>query len=75
LRVLWATGGRISEALALRAGDIRHDALVLPNRNSPSRPVKTVFLAAGDADLPGELLLWQTLQHLGDEEPLVCSRK
>jgi hypothetical protein len=37
--------------------------------------VKTVFLAAGDADLPGELLLWQKLQHLGDEEPLVCSRK
>src|SRR5689334_8810194 len=39
LRVLWATGGRISEALALRPADIRRDALVLPNRKNPSRPV------------------------------------
>ncbi len=75
LRVLWATGGRISEALALRAADIRKDALVLPNRKNPSRPVKTVFLAAGDLDLPGELLLWQKQQGLEDTEPLFCSRK
>jgi len=75
LRVLWATGGRISEALALRACDIRRDALVLPNRKNPSRPVKTVFLAAGDLDLPGELLLWQKQQHLEDDEPLFYSRK
>jgi integrase len=74
LRVLWATGGRISEALALRACDIRRDALVLPNRKNPSRPVKTVFLATGDMDLPGELLLWQKQQGLSDEEPLFCSR-
>ena len=75
LRVLWATGGRVSEALALRAGDIRKDALVLPNRKNPSRSVKTVFLATGDLDLPGELLLWQKQQHLEDDEPLFCSRK
>ncbi len=75
LRVLWATGGRISEALALRAADIQRDALVLPNRKNASRPVKTVFLAAGDMDLPGELLLWQKNQHLEDDEPLFCSRK
>ena len=75
LRVLWATGGRVSEALALRAADIRKDALVLPNRKNPSRPVKTVFLAAGDMDLPGELLLWQKQQHLEDDDPLFCSRK
>jgi len=75
LRVLWATGGRVSEALALRAADIRKDALVLPNRKNPSRPVKTVFLAGGDMDLPGELLLWQKQQHLGDGEPLFSSRK
>jgi len=37
--------------------------------------VKTVFLAAGDMDLPGELLLWQKNQHLEDDEPLFCSRK
>jgi len=75
LRVLWATGGRISEALALRACDIRRDALVLPNRKNPARPVKTVFLAGGDLDLPGELLLWQKQQHLEDDDPLFCSRK
>ncbi len=50
LRVLWATGGRISEALALRACGIRRDASVLPNRKNPSRPVKTVFLAGRDMD-------------------------
>ncbi len=37
MRVLWATGGRVSEALALRAADIRRDALVLPNRKNPGR--------------------------------------
>ncbi len=37
--------------------------------------MKTVFLAAGDMDLPGELLLWQKNQHLEDDEPLFCSRK
>src|SRR5262245_35001840 len=48
LRVLWATGGRISEVLALRGVDVRRDALVLPNLKNPARPVKTVFLSAGD---------------------------
>jgi hypothetical protein len=36
LRVLWATGARISEALALRSMDVRRDSLVLPNLKSPS---------------------------------------
>jgi integrase len=58
LRVLWATGARISEALALRPMDIRRDSLVLPNLKNPSRPTKRVFLPAGQADLPGALLLW-----------------
>src|SRR5260370_31988898 len=31
LRVLWATGARISESLALRPMDVRRDMLVLPN--------------------------------------------
>ncbi len=75
LRCLWATGGRVSEVLTLRPADIRRDALVLPNRKNPSRPVKTVFLSAGDMDLPGALLLWQKQQHLADDEPLFCSRK
>src|SRR5919199_607885 len=58
LRVLWATGARISEALALRPMDVRRDSLVLPNLKNPSRPTKRVFLPAGQADLPGALLLW-----------------
>jgi integrase len=75
LRVLWATGGRVSEVLALRAQDVRRDALVPPNRKNPARPVKTVFLSAGDQNLPGELLLWQKTEGLTDGEPLFASRK
>jgi integrase len=75
LRALWATGGRVSEVLALRAMDVRRDALVLPNLKNPSRPVKTVFLSAGDQDLPGELLLFQKGEGLRDREPLFASRK
>jgi integrase len=75
LRVLWATGGRVSEVLALRGQDVRRDALVLPNLKNPSRPVKTVFLSAGDQDLPGALLLWQKAQGLADGAPLFASRK
>src|ERR1700686_3792642 len=44
LRVLWATGARISEALALRPMDVRRDSLVLPNLKNPSRLTKQVFL-------------------------------
>jgi integrase/recombinase XerD len=75
LRVLWATGGRISEALALRACDIQRDALILPNRKNPGQPTKRLFLPTGSLDLPGELLLWQKQQHLADDDPLFCSRK
>src|SRR5437899_11872651 len=57
LRVLWATGARITEALALRPIDIRRDSLVLPNLKNPSRPTKQVFLPIGQAELPGALLL------------------
>src|SRR6185295_17381431 len=47
LRVLWATGARISEALALRLMDVRRGSLVLPNLKNPSRLTKQVFLPAG----------------------------
>jgi integrase len=53
LRVLWATGARISEALALRPMDARRDSLVLPNLKNPSRLTKQVFLPTGQMDLPG----------------------
>lgn len=56
LRVLWATGARISQALALRPMDVRRDSLVLPNFKNPSRLTKGVFLPTGQADLPGGLL-------------------
>src|SRR6266516_986297 len=55
LRVLWATGARISEALALRSMDVQRDALIVPNRKNPSVLVKRVFLPQGQADLPGAL--------------------
>src|SRR6478672_8981056 len=42
LRVLWATGGRISEVLALRPMDVQRDHLVLPNRKNPNLTVKRV---------------------------------
>jgi integrase len=75
LRMLWATGGRVSEVLALRAQDARRDALVLPNLKNPSRRVKSVFLSAGDQDLPGALPLFQKAEGLRDEDPLFASRK
>ena len=75
LRCLWATGGRVSEVLALRPADIRADSLVLPNRKNPSLPIKRVFLPTGSLDLPGQLLLWQKQQGLRDIDPLFCSRK
>ena len=75
LRVLWATGARISEALALRPMDVQRDALILPNRKNPSLLVKRVFLPQGQADLPGALLLWAREQVIADTEPLFFSRK
>lgn len=75
LRVLWATGARINEALALRPMDVRKDSLILPNEKNPGQPVKRVYLSAGDADLPGELLLWQQEQGLPNTAPVFVSRK
>src|SRR5579871_2762185 len=75
LRVLWATGARISEALALRAMDVRRDSLVLPNLKNPGRPTKRVFLPVRQADLPGALLLWAKEHELTDDQPLFLSRK
>jgi len=75
LRCLWATGGRVSEVLALRPADVRADSLVLPNRKNPSLPIKRVFLPTGSLDLPGQLLLWQKQLGLRDGDPLFCSRK
>lgn len=75
LRVLWATGARISEALALRPMDVHADSLVMPNRKNPDQPVKRVFLPAGMAELPGELLVWAQSNNLAKTAPLFVSRK
>jgi integrase len=75
LRVLWATGARISEVLALRPMDVRRDSLGLPNRKNPGRTIKRVFLPGAELSLTGELLLWAREQGLADDEPLFVSRK
>src|SRR5438309_8768526 len=75
LRVLWATGARISEALALRPMDVQRDHLVLPNRKNPNLTVKRVYLPAGQADLPGALLVWANEHGLPSHVPLFFSRK
>jgi integrase len=75
LRVLWATGARVSEALALRPMDVQRDHLVLPNRKNPGLTTKRVYLPAGQADLPGALLLWAREHQLAEHAPLFFSRK
>jgi integrase len=75
LRVLWATGARVSEALALRPMDVQRDHLVLPNRKNPNVTVKRVYLPAGQADLPGALLVWANEHELAPHAPLFFSRK
>jgi integrase len=75
LRVLWATGGRISEVLALRPMDVLRDSLVLPNRKNPNLTSKRVFLPGSELGLTGELLLWAKENGVEDDEPLFFSRK
>jgi len=47
--------------------DVQRDQLVHPNRNrkNPNLTVKRVYLPAGQADLPGALLVWANEQGLG----------
>jgi integrase len=75
LRVLWATGARISEVLALRPMDVLRDSLVLPNRKNPNLTVKQVFLPGAELALTGELLFWAKEQDVADGEPVFFSRK
>jgi integrase len=75
LRVLWATGARITEVLALRSRDVLRDSLVLPNLKNSSQTTKRVFLPGSEAGLTGELLLWARDEGLDADEPLFFSRK
>jgi integrase len=74
LRVLWATGARISEVLTLRPMDIQRDHLVLPRKN-PSLTTKRVYLPAGQPGLPGALLIWANEHGPMPQAPLFFSRK
>ena len=53
--------------------DVQRDHLVLPNRKNPSLPVKRVYLPAGQADLPGALLIWANEHGLAPHAPLFFS--
>jgi len=55
--------------------DVQRDHLVLPNRKNPNLTLKRVYLPAGQADLPGALLVWANEQGLGPQAPLFFSRK
>src|SRR5262249_43264760 len=74
MRVLWATGARISEALELRPMDIPRDALGLPNLKNPSQRFKRVFLPAGHQDLPGALLLYAREHAIADNTYIFAGR-
>jgi integrase len=74
LRVLWATGGRLSEVLPLRPIDVQRRGLVLHNRKNLSRPFKVVSLPAGHVDLVGELLVFAQSHNVGAREPIFASR-
>jgi hypothetical protein len=55
--------------------DVQRDHLVLPNRKNPSLTTKRVYLPAGQADLPGALLVWANEQGLAPNAPVFFSRK
>ncbi len=75
MRACWATGGRISEVLALRVRDIARDHLVLRTAKNPNAAVRRIFLPNSDRDLPGELLLWAREQCLAENDPIFVSRQ
>lgn len=75
LRVLWATGARISEVLAITPMHVLADSLVVPTlkegRESDGLPPwRRVYLPAGHADLPGALLVWANSWDVGRRDPL-----
>lgn len=76
LMVLWQTGARISEALALTGGDIEPDALWLLNlKQHTERPDKRLVPLPPSSTLTAELALYQKAQKLNDSERLFVSRK
>jgi integrase len=72
LRVLWTSGARISEVLALRPADLQRDNLVLPNRKNPNLPIKPVLLPGAELGLTGESLLRAKKQGVPTTNPCSC---
>jgi len=73
LRVLWATGARVSGVLALRPMDVQRDHLAPAQSEEPELTVKRVYLPAGQADLPGALLVWANDHRLARRRPVCAS--
>jgi len=55
--------------------DVQRSHLVLPNRKNPNLTRKRVYMPAGQADLPGALLIWANEHRLAPHAPLFFSRK
>jgi site-specific recombinase XerD len=72
LRVLWATGARVSEALALRPMDVQRDHLVLPNRKNPNLTVKRVYLPAGAGRYTRLAPVWSGPTSTGSSRTRPC---
>jgi hypothetical protein len=53
----------------------QRDHLMLPSPKNPNLTVKRVYLPAGQADLPGALLVWANEHALRPQAPLFFSRK
>src|SRR5207302_5676604 len=75
IRLLWATGARVSEALALTPAHVLADSVVMPtlkNGIQPdgSRPWRRVYMPAGQRELPAALLIWGNDWSVGRNEPL-----
>jgi integrase len=80
LRTLWATGARVTEVLSLTPRHVLADSLIVPTLKRGvdqvgDRPWHRVFLPAGQADLPGRLLVWAAVNDLGRDEPLFLAFK
>jgi len=78
IRTLWATGARVSEALALTPAHVLADSVVMPtlkNGIEPdgSRPWRRVYMPAGQRELPAALLIWANDWNVGRREPLFFS--
>ena len=75
IRLLWATGARVSEVLRLTPAHVLADSLVVPTlkngeESDGTRPWRRVYLPAGQAQLPAALLIWANTWNVGRHEPL-----